>query len=126
MSTKYPVVPKCNWLGGLGGRYNDTRGNEWSVARLVHLSKDLKPFDLPLAAIDLHNLVWQIDGMVEFVYHAEKTHAADLSIPIILSYRGEIMDGWHRIARAISEQRTTIKAVRFEHYIEPDERPRES
>jgi hypothetical protein len=42
--------------------------------------------------------------------------------PIILSAEGRVMDGMHRIARALLEGRTTVVAVRFVRPIPPDYR----
>ena len=40
--------------------------------------------------------------------------------PIILGSDGRVMDGLHRIAKALLEGRTTIAAVKFEEPIDPD------
>lgn len=42
--------------------------------------------------------------------------------PVILGAEGRVMDGMHRIARAILEGRSTIKAVQFVIEPEPDYR----
>lgn len=44
----------------------------------------------------------------------------DLAYPIILSSDGRIMDGMHRVCKALLENRTEIDAVRFRHDPEPD------
>ena len=44
---------------------------------------------------------------------------ADLNCPIILDEDGEIMDGRHRIVKAIITHEKTIKAVRFDENPEP-------
>ena len=46
--------------------------------------------------------------------------AADLSFPIILSSDGRVMDGMHRVAKAVLLARSTIKAVQFRDDPEPD------
>ncbi len=45
-----------------------------------------------------------------------------MGYPVILSSEGRVMDGMHRIARALLEGRSTIEAVRFEGPLEPDYR----
>jgi len=45
---------------------------------------------------------------------------ADLTFPIILSATGEVMDGRHRVAKALVLNRTEIEAVQFERDPEPD------
>jgi hypothetical protein len=49
----------------------------------------------------------------------------DLSYPIIQAPDGWIMDGYHRIAKAILEGKTTIKAVRLPALPEPDREEKE-
>ena len=44
----------------------------------------------------------------------------DLDYPIILCADGHLMDGMHRVAKALYEGRKNIKAVRFEVTPEPD------
>jgi hypothetical protein len=46
----------------------------------------------------------------------------DFSHPIILGFDGRVMDGMHRIAKALLEGRATIRAVQFEIPLEPDYR----
>ncbi len=45
---------------------------------------------------------------------------ADLSFPIIVSSNGSVMDGMHRVAKAVRQGRTEIAAVQFERDPEPD------
>ena len=47
---------------------------------------------------------------------------ADLSYPVILGPGNRVMDGMHRVARALLESRTTIWARRFRELPEPDYR----
>ena len=46
----------------------------------------------------------------------------DLARPIILGADGRVMDGMHRVAKAILEGNATIKAVRFLKEPDPDYR----
>ena len=45
---------------------------------------------------------------------------ADLAFPIILSADGAVMDGMHRVAKAVRLGREDIDAVQFERDPEPD------
>jgi hypothetical protein len=56
------------------------------------------------------------------VTHARLIRDVDPTYPVILGSDGRVMDGMHRIARAMLEGRTTIAAVRFVHDPEPDYR----
>lgn len=86
--------------------------HHWSVPRLIQLARDLPVFDAPL---DCLNLWKKYDiSMREMVMHCKAIQDADLSYPIILDEDGEIMDGRHRIMKALMLGHKTIKAVRFD------------
>lgn len=89
------------------GRHN------WSVARLFELSKDLEVFEIPLKHIGMY---YKYENLTlrDMVMHMKAVNDADLSFPIILDEDGEIMDGRHRLMKAILTGAETIKAVRFE------------
>ncbi len=100
----------------------------WDVERLIGLSAEL-----PVEEVDISTI-----GAVETVYwfntpddeptvrgvadHARLINEVDLSYPIILGADGRVMDGMHRVAKAILGGHTTIKAVRFRVQPEPDYR----
>ena len=44
----------------------------------------------------------------------------DLGFPVILSSDGRVMDGMHRIAKALLQGLEHVEAVRFIHDPEPD------
>ena len=93
--------------------------HHWNVAKLFELSRDLPVMDIPLA----HLNVWcKYENLTlrEMVMHMRAVMAADLSMPIILDEDGEIMDGRHRIMKALLNGEPTIKAVRFEENPTPD------
>ena len=52
--------------------------------------------------------------------HAKLMNAADLDHPIILSRDGWVMDGMHRVCKALVEGRVTTRAVRFDEDPAPD------
>ena len=52
--------------------------------------------------------------------HARRINEADLGRPIILSSEGHVLDGMHRVARAILDGRPTVKAQRLAVDPEPD------
>ncbi len=54
------------------------------------------------------------------INHIQLIEAADLSYPIILSSDGRIMDGMHRVAKAVLLGESHIMAVRFDATPEPD------
>lgn len=93
--------------------YLDREGNRWSVARLLDDARDLEPFDLPLAAIDLSGHPWDGDNMRQLALHVKQCMDADLSYPILLSWDGAIADGRHRVLKALALGERTIPARRM-------------
>jgi hypothetical protein len=96
----------------------------WDVDRLLEQSRHLPRKLVPLAALqELDEVVfgegepatWR--AMIE---HIKLIDEADLSFPIILSAGGRVMDGRHRIAKAVLQGRPTIEAVQFAEDPMPD------
>jgi hypothetical protein len=97
----------------------------WDVDRLIALTRDLPRLAVPLSAVRQLDAPWFGDeepptwrSMIE---HIRLIHAADLTYPIILSAGGDVMDGMHRVVRAVLECRETIQAVQFDDDPEPDQ-----
>lgn len=93
--------------------------HHWSVPRLFELARDLPIMEVPLRHLHLFNTYERLT-LREMVMHMQAVNAADLSRPIILDEDGEIMDGRHRIMKALLEGAETIKAVRFDENPPPD------
>jgi hypothetical protein len=100
----------------------------WDVDRLIELSSALPVRDVKLDSIDeIDSVYWFDDRVVRptvrrVVDHVRLIEDVDLSHPIILGVDGRVMDGMHRIAKALLEGRSTISAVRFENHPDPDYR----
>ena len=96
----------------------------WDVDRLITLSNRFPRIQVPLTAIrDLDEPFWSDDESPTWraaVEHVRLIEAADLSFAIILSSDGRVMDGMHRVAKAVLLGRTTIEAVQFTDDPEPD------
>ena len=96
----------------------------WDVDRLVELSQSLPRKRVPLSAIRELDEIWVSDDEPltwrMIVAHMELIEAADLSFPIILSAAGAVMDGMHRVAKAVREGREEIEAVQFDEDPGPD------
>lgn len=91
----------------------------WSVARLFELSRKLKVLTIPLDHLSVYYTYEKLT-LREMVMHMKAVKAADLSTPIILDEDGELMDGRHRLMKAMLNGEKTIKAVRFETNPSPD------
>jgi len=98
----------------------------WDVHRLVRLTAGLPREVVPLGAIrELDEPYWFGAGPADATCRAVAEHArliaeVDPAFPIILSSDGRVMDGMHRVARALLEGRGAVEAVRFEVDPEPD------
>lgn len=86
----------------------------WRVSRLLKLTENLKAFKMPIKHLNIYNLYPEINTTIGFVDHVKRVNSADLSCPIILDDEGYVMDGRHRIAKALMKEKKNILAVRFE------------
>jgi hypothetical protein len=93
--------------------------HEWRVSRLFELSRNLPVMDVPLKHLNVYYLYSKLT-LREMVTHMQAVERADLAFPIILDEDGEIMDGRHRVMKAMMTGAETIKAVRFETNPYPD------
>lgn len=87
--------------------------NKWRCARLFELIKSLPILDVPIDYINI-NEVYDEMTIRQLIMHMKTVNDADLSFPIILDEDGDLMDGRHRIMKALLTGAKTIKAVRFE------------
>ncbi len=109
----------------------------WDVDRLVALTKPLPLVRVPLAAIrELDEAYWFDHGYAPtcraVAEHARLIDEADLRFPIILSADGRVMDGMHRVAKALIQKVDSLPAKQFvqdpapDHIgVEPDDLPYE-
>ncbi|MGH7725598.1 MAG: hypothetical protein ACREOU_09235 [Candidatus Eiseniibacteriota bacterium] len=92
--------------------------------RLVKLSSPLPRRWIPLGAIRELDEVWSSDDEGQswraLIEHVRLLEEADLTFPIILSSTGRVMDGMHRVAKAMLLGRAEIEAVQFAEDPEPD------
>ena len=68
---------------------------------------------VPLNHLDLSKQYDKLN-LREMVMHMKAVNDANLNFPIIMDEDGEIMDGRHRIMKALLTGEETIKAVRFD------------
>jgi hypothetical protein len=99
----------------------------WNVDRLVALTRDLPSEQVELTEIGEIDSVYWFDErerptVRKVVEHFRLIEAVDVSYPIILGPDGRVMDGMHRVARALLEGRSTIGAVRLPVLPDPDYR----
>lgn len=87
--------------------------HHWNVARLIELSRELPVMEVPLNHLCV-NYYYDKLTLRDFVMHMKAINEADLSYPIILDEDGKLMDGRHRIMKAMLLEHSAIKAVRFD------------
>lgn len=91
----------------------------WSVPRLFELVRDLPVMEVPLNHLSLYYTYEKLT-LREMVMHMRAVQDADLDKPIILDEDGELMDGRHRLMKAMLTGAETIKVVRFDENPSPD------
>jgi hypothetical protein len=99
----------------------------WDVKKLIALTKNFPIKNIPLNAIqELDEEYWfEAEGSNKptcrnIAIHFKLLQDADLQYPVILCQGGRVMDGMHRICKALAEGYETIKAVQFETNPQPD------
>jgi hypothetical protein len=99
-----------------------SRLDAWDVDRLVALTCEFPVKQVPVAEIwELDTVYWS-ETMTprEIATHVRLTNEVDLQYPIILGSDGRVMDGMHRVLRAVLEGREVVDAVQFEVDPDPD------
>jgi len=99
----------------------------WDVDKLIEASSDLPVREVRVDSIaDVDTDFWFKFGPTptvrRIIDQIRLIEEVDLSYPIILGVDGRVMDGMHRIARAILDGHSTIRAVQFAVEPEPDYR----
>ena len=98
----------------------------WDVDRLVALSADFPVIEVEVAAIpDIDTPYWFDEDdpaptVRNIAEHVRLIEEVDVEYPIILGPENRVLDGMHRIVRALLEGRSTIRAVQFDELPEPD------
>lgn len=115
--------------GGMRKQYHfrpgATRFDAWDVDRLVAAAAGLPVDEVPLTAIrELDSAYWFDHGyrptVRAVVAHCRLIAEVDLSYPVVLDPDGGVMDGMHRVARALLEGRSSIAAHRLPSLPPPD------
>ena len=106
------------WPGSIGR-------DAWDVDRLIELSRNLPVTDVDISSIAAVDTPYWFDEPASvtvrnIVEQMRLVREVETQYPIILGPDARLMDGMHRVARAMLEGRTTIRAVRFAALPEPD------
>ena len=104
---------QVNKFAELGSQTAHMKGRIYSVLDLIHYSKSLPMQDMPLECMDVSNIYPGISSTTEYLSHIKSVQEADLRYPILLDPEGSLLDGRHRVAKALLAGRTHIKFKRF-------------
>ena len=107
-------------------RVVDGKRHVWYVPRLWELSANLPVIEVAVASVKALDVdCWFGQGTEPTIRnvakHCQRIMDADLRYPIVLHADGSLMDGGHRLAKALIEGKDHIQAVRFDVTPEPDE-----
>jgi hypothetical protein len=105
-------------------QYQYHNDSKYKVLDLIEASKKLKVFKIKVSDIFLNYECPCDNTLSDFINHVKSVNKATFEYPIILGPDNFILDGKHRVAKAIIKNKKYIKAVRFkkmpdcEDYIE--------
>ena len=98
----------------------------WDVERLTELTRDFPIISVKLSYIsEVDENFWyqgknDLPTVRSMVEHFQLVQETDLEYPIILSANGRVMDGMHRVAKALMLGHDKIHAVQFKEDPPPD------
>lgn len=98
----------------------------WDVDRLVESTRDHPVILVKLEDIaELDENFWyngakDVPTVRSLVEHFQMVRETELEYPIILSEKGRVMDGMHRVAKALMLGHAEIRAVQFSVDPPPD------
>lgn len=88
---------------------------------LIESAKGLPVFEFDITTIDLDTVLkWKISTLRDYVVHYIRVTKVDSDRPLIFNSKGILMDGWHRLVKALSQGKKILMAVKFEVDPEPD------
>ena len=100
----------------------------WDIHKLIEKSKKLPVIEIDLSVIrELDQAYWyDLEGdrptCRSVAQHARLINECDLSHPIILAADGSVMDGMHRVCKALLQGEKSILARQFDRTPDPDYR----
>ena len=105
---------------------SDRGYHAWDVDRLIELARDFPVISVKLSDIsELDENFWyqgenDLPTVRSMVEHFRLVQDTGLEYPIILSAKGRVMDGMHRVAKALMLGHDKISARRFDTDPPPD------
>jgi len=104
------------------------KGEDYYSARSLYdqaAKEKAKPYKIRVRDVDFCVNGWRTNDvrLADYAYHARRAMAVDLSIPIIVGPLGGIMDGYHRLMRALLDGEEYVLAVRLKELPEATKDP---
>jgi hypothetical protein len=110
--------------GAGSGHWVSLGERAWHVETVWHAAQGTQVVEVPVAATrEIDEDCWFRGGSATVravAQHARQIQEADLSLPIILSADGQVLDGMHRIAKAVLSGYATVSAQRLSRDPDPD------
>lgn len=98
----------------------------WDVNKLLKLTHQLPVEDIPLDAIqELDEAYWYDMGGDQptcrsIAHHMALVQETDLAYPILLCPAGKVIDGMHRVVKALLLKQSSIRAIKLVTLPSPD------
>lgn len=98
----------------------------WDVGKLIEHARGLPVVEVPLAELrELDEPYWYrtpdaLPTCRSVADHWRLAQAADLSFPVLLGPDGRVLDGMHRVTKALMEGCASVRAYRLATLPEPD------
>lgn len=86
----------------------------YNIHAAILLARDIEAEEVPIRFISRSLPAPCDDRLMDFAAHVKAVNDADLSYPILMSDTGSIIDGRHRLVKAMLEGRDTILCKQFE------------
>lgn len=86
---------------------------KYCIHKALRKAKDLPVVEMVMTEMYIAYPAFNIDNLRDFVQHAKMVNDADLSYPVLMNQDGHIIDGRHRLAKALLTGAKTIKVKRF-------------
>ncbi len=92
----------------------------WYIKNLVDV--EAVDCEIDLMSLDLSVMPWDMNTIGDFIGHIIDMRRCEERFPIIVSPQGWIMNGWHRVVKALLDGKPKIKARRIKKLPLPDGR----
>lgn len=108
---------KLDGFDSLTDRRSGFEGDDrfYHISELIQAVKDQKskPFMACLNSIGCRDR-WNKLNVIDFAEHYKRVENCSFDHPIIMNYDGYILDGYHRVTKAIILGKSHIKAVKID------------